>query len=48
MSAIETAVQHGLVFTEYAAAKVKALNPPGKANGRQNHAFSLGCEFLLP
>ena len=31
-----------------ATAKVKGLNPPGKINGRQNHQFSLECEFLLP
>jgi len=31
-----------------ATAKVKGLNPPGKINGRQNHLFSLPCEFLLP
>ena len=31
-----------------ATGKVKALNPPGKINGRQNHAFSLECEFMLP
>jgi hypothetical protein len=31
-----------------ATAKVKALNPPGKSNGRQNHAFFIGCTFVLP
>jgi hypothetical protein len=31
-----------------ATAKVKGLNPPGKINGRQNHPFSIKCEFLLP
>jgi len=31
-----------------ATAKVKGLNPPGKINGRQNHAFFIGCTFMLP
>jgi len=31
-----------------ATAKVKGLNPPGKSNGRQNHAFFIGCTFMLP
>jgi hypothetical protein len=31
-----------------ATVKVKGLNPPAKINGRQNHAFFTGCEFVLP